>query len=176
MVVADFDPIRVLADGLREEGLTLDEGELRTLGLDGALARMAQLASEAGLLPSGLGASYLRQGLAVHEAARNATRAYVPPPYSGRLTLLRAGTVDSSAPQLARRSATLGWSDLVTGLVRAIEVPGKHDQLVSAPFVESVATAIRERLAETPEDAEENDPAEGARELRKDWAVLKGRE
>jgi thioesterase domain-containing protein len=152
-----FDPIALLSSAARQEGFPVDEKQLRTLGIDGAVAQVAQAATTAGLLPLGLGERYVRRILAVHEASINATNRYVPSTYSRRLTLLRATGRDAGSPDATRRDPTLGWSHLVTGGVRVIDVPGSHDDLLRAPYVENVAAAVRAILAEFSHDAADDE-------------------
>ena len=44
---------------------------------------------------------------------------------------------------------TMGWGDLAAGGVRVVDVPGKHQTMVSKPHVEVLALRIKDRLNET---------------------------
>jgi thioesterase domain-containing protein len=71
-----------------------------------------------------------------------ASRAYTPRPYPGRVTLLRART----QALLRWESSTLGWSELAAGGVEVLEVPGDHGTILTEPHVQTLARQIRGAL------------------------------
>lgn len=71
-----------------------------------------------------------------------AERSYDPRPYSGRVTLLEAGS-----PLLGRSSgASSGWKELCNGALEIRNVPGDHNTILTLPHVDSLAREIAVRL------------------------------
>jgi len=80
----------------------------------------------------------------------------LPKPYPGRILLFRATDPDPLAgpAEQARPPATdptLGWSEISSYPVEAVEVPGYHAALLFEPFVGAVAGRLRTRIAEEEE-------------------------
>ena len=74
--------------------------------------------------------------------------------YPGRITLLRAGSVDPAAlqeltPQRRRifEDPTLGWGAVAAGGVEIHTVPGNHQTIIEAPNVETLAEVLGECIA-----------------------------
>jgi thioesterase domain-containing protein len=74
-----------------------------------------------------------------------AERAYVPPPYSGRITLIEARS------QLLGRAAgaRFGWKDLCNGALEIRTVPGDHNSILTPPHVDSLAREIAACLGDS---------------------------
>jgi thioesterase domain-containing protein len=74
--------------------------------------------------------------------------------YPGRITLLRASSVDQEAlresPPHRRRifeDPTLGWGTIAAGGVEVHTVPGNHQTIVEAPQVEVLAEILEACIA-----------------------------
>ncbi|RPH54525.1 non-ribosomal peptide synthetase, partial [bacterium] len=90
-------------------------------------------------------ASTAERYLAVYRANREASRAYVPGPYEGRLLLLTAE--DGNGRDAA--DPTLGWEAFAAGGVEVHRLPGGHYTLLGAAYAGAVVDLLRERLAQT---------------------------
>ena len=105
-----------------------------------------------------------------------AVERYRVSPYPGRITLLRAASVDPAAlrelPAERRRifaNPTLGWDAVAAGGVEVHSVPGDHQSIVEAPHVKILAEVLGACLARAVDGATEFGDAEvlsggGARE------------
>ena len=119
--------------------------ELRSLPEQEKLAHVVRLGQTAGLLPADFGLARIEPLFATFAANLQASRAYVPEPYTGRLTLWV-----SEATAASRAAALDAWSRLVpAGLDRTI-LPGDHYSLLRRPEVERLARELTARLAGTP--------------------------
>ena len=67
---------------------------------------------------------------------------YLPTPQPGRLVLLRA----RRQPLLQSRPWDFGWSQVVTGQVEVIEVPGNHENIVQPPHGREIARHLQRTL------------------------------
>ena len=76
-----------------------------------------------------------------------AFREYVPQPYAGRVTLLRART----RPLLHSHEWDLGWKRWVTGVVDIRKLPGNHENILEEPFVQTLANQLQAALDEVRE-------------------------
>jgi thioesterase domain-containing protein/acyl carrier protein len=79
------------------------------------------------------------------EALQLAIAVYDPPPYSGRVLLVRAERPQGEVGVDASR----GWRETASNLV-VRDVPGSHAGLFTAPYVEALATVLREELERLP--------------------------
>ena len=98
---------------------------------------------KAEVLPPGLGAEQLRAMLRVFESNLRAHACYVPGPYDGRITLLRAS---ASSPDEAHDS-DYGWGALTTGGVDIHLLEGDHQELMREPHVEDLARRLERLLS-----------------------------
>jgi thioesterase domain-containing protein len=78
------------------------------------------------------------------EAHYRALRDYVPLPYPGRVTLIRA----RARPLFSRQSHDLGWGQLALEGVEVRVIPGAHDSILKEPFVRVLADQLRVSLQE----------------------------
>ncbi|MDC3954536.1 type I polyketide synthase [Polyangium jinanense] len=100
------------------------------------------------MLPSTVGES--ERQLRIFRAHLSSVAAYVPSPYDGPVTLLRA---QESARSQARTGVSpddpsLGWQTVCTQTVRVLDVPGDHYTMFLAPCVTETARALRQVLDE----------------------------
>ncbi|MGP0173587.1 amino acid adenylation domain-containing protein [Pseudomonas sp. NCHU5208] len=118
---------------------------LQSLAEDNAVEPMLALCSEHGLLPeelpAGIDLALLRSHLAVAWGIRKAVGAYVTPPSTLSLKLF-------SAADQPRQDPTLGWTQVVAEQVQAVALPGTHNSLVKAPYVQALGEAIDQVLQE----------------------------
>ncbi|GCF10051.1 non-ribosomal peptide synthetase [Dictyobacter arantiisoli] len=101
------------------------------------------------VFPRDIGIQHIKQRLNVFKANTRAIEGYVPQVYPGDITLLRA----EEGAQLFSADPTLGWSALVQGQVRIIDVPGDHYTMFASPQVQVLA----DRLGITLDAAIEHD-------------------
>lgn len=97
--------------------------------------------------PSGLaqaGLAELRALWRVFSSNLRASWAYVPGPYAGALSLLRA----SDAPANEVSEHELGWGALAAGGVTVSVLPGDHFSVIAPPGVENLAARLQELLDE----------------------------
>lgn len=74
----------------------------------------------------------------VREAGAGANRIYVPKPYPGTLTLLRA----TEQPYGIYPDRNNGWSGLALGGIEVHDVPGHHGSIMREPRVEVLANTL----------------------------------
>jgi thioesterase domain-containing protein len=76
----------------------------------------------------------------VFKANLRAARAWQPRPFPGRITLFRAADSRRLGPD-----GTGGWGAFAKAL-DVVTVPGDHRRMVTPPYVEALARALREAL------------------------------
>jgi len=109
------------------------------------LAHVVHLGHTAGLLPADFGLAQIEPLFATFAANLQASRAYAPEPYTGRLTLWV-----SEATAASYAAALDAWSRLVpAGLDRTI-LPGDHYSLLRRPEVERLARELTAQLVRIP--------------------------
>ncbi len=110
---------------------------LRSLPEPEKLAHVVRLGHTAGLLPADFGLARIEPLFATFAANLQASRAYAPEPYTGRLTLWV-----SEATAASHAAALDAWSRLVpAGLDRTL-LPGDHYSLLRRPEVERLAREL----------------------------------
>jgi thioesterase domain-containing protein len=119
---------------------------LRNLDPDEQLAYVLHLARKENLVGSEVGPEQARLILDTFITNDRAAGRYVPKPYTGRVTLLRATEPRQYGNNYHNWDAdpTLGWSDLAAGGVEVLPVPGSHDNIIIRPYVEAVARQLRD--------------------------------
>jgi amino acid adenylation domain-containing protein len=121
--------------------------ELRSLPEQEKLAHVVRLGHTAGLLPADFGLAQIEPLFATFAANLQASRAYAPEPYTGRLTLWV-----SEATAAFYAAALDAWSRLVpAGLDRTI-LPGDHYSLLRRPEVERLARELTAQLVRNNDD------------------------
>jgi thioesterase domain-containing protein len=121
--------------------------ELRSLPEQEKLAHVVRLGHTAGLLPADFGLAQIEPLFATFAANLQASRAYAPEPYTGRLTLWV-----SEATAASCATALDAWSRLVpAGLGRTI-LPGDHYSLLRRPEVERLARELAAQLGRNIDD------------------------
>ncbi|MBW8873685.1 MAG: hypothetical protein JF614_01860 [Acidobacteria bacterium] len=157
---AEVDTAAVIAGMLqhqaRGEGRTLelDAEALRGLPLDGQLARGLEILGGLEALGPGFDIPLLRDLALGWSSRATAVERYRVSTYPGRITLLRASSVDPVALQEAtpqRRQIfedpTLGWGTVAAGGVEVHTVPGNHQTIIAAPHVETLAEILATCIA-----------------------------
>ncbi len=128
--------------------------ELRSLPEQEKLAHVVRLGHTAGLLPADFGLAQIEPLFATFAANLQASRAYAPEPYTGRLTLWV-----SEATTASYAAALDAWSRLVpAGLDRTI-LPGDHYSLLRRPEVERLARELTAQLVRNNDDGSTSPPA-----------------
>jgi amino acid adenylation domain-containing protein len=123
--------------------------ELRSLPEPEKLAHVVRLGHTAGLLPADLGLAQIEPLFATFAANLQASRAYAPEPYTGRLTLWV-----SEATAASHAAALDAWTRLASaGLDRTL-LPGDHYSLLRRPAVERLAGELTARLVRNDDDGD----------------------
>ncbi len=152
---AEVDTAAVIAEILRHraraEGraLEIDAEALRGFPLDGQIARALEILGGGEALGPGFDIPLLRD-LALGWSSRGtAVDRYRVSTYPGRITLLRASSVDAAAlreltPQRRQilEDPTLGWGTVAADGVEVHAVPGSHQTIIEAPNVEILAEIL----------------------------------
>jgi thioesterase domain-containing protein/acyl carrier protein len=144
-------PVERLPPAAEEElvaGFALDLARL--LGREAAISpeelrrlpAQEKLTYAAGLLPEGFGLAQIEPLFETFAANLQASRSYVPGPYSGSVSLwFSEQTVSVVSPELLD-----GWSRLVRGGIEVSTLPGDHYGLLRRPQVGLLAQELTVRL------------------------------
>ncbi len=128
-------------------GLDIVEGELAALGPAAALDRVADLAHQAGLLPTHLGVDHLARRVSVFATNLRAYKRYEPGTIAGRVTLIRAqDTVAGDGVDPAD-----GWRDHLSQLDVKV-APGSHYSMIEVPNVDELARLLDAAIADVSRD------------------------
>ncbi|HVR95699.1 MAG TPA: non-ribosomal peptide synthase/polyketide synthase [Thermoanaerobaculia bacterium] len=146
----EVDDAFTLAYFAREGGLDVTADELRQLGPEERLARVAELAVEVNLLPRDTVLQSIRRMLGVYNANVQAAQEYMPRlAYPGRLTFLSASEpLDDETAALSAQDPSRGWSRHVAGPLDVHFVPGSHLTLIREPQVRGLAAALLRTLVD----------------------------
>jgi amino acid adenylation domain-containing protein len=128
--------------GLRGKDLGVTAADLRPLDGEAQLRFFVERLQRAGVVHSGDSLEQLRRLLRVYKTNVQAYRAYVPRPYAGPITLIRAEKA-AFAPDLG---PDLGWEKLTAHPIDRQHVPGDHITLLAEPHVRTLADRLRDRL------------------------------
>ncbi|HEY4572464.1 MAG TPA: hypothetical protein VIJ26_00810, partial [Thermoanaerobaculia bacterium] len=128
--------------GLRGKDLRVTAADLQALDAEARLRLFVVRLQEAGIVHSGDSLAQLRRLLRVYATNVRAFRRYVPRPYDGRITLIRAEGADFD-PALG---PDLGWERLSPHSIDRLHVPGDHITLLAEPHVRALAEGLRARL------------------------------
>jgi thioesterase domain-containing protein len=128
--------------GLRGKDLAVSASDLRPLDREAQLRFFVERLQRAGIVHSGDSLEQLRRLLRVYKTNIQAYRSYVPHPYEGPITLIRAEEA-AFPPDLG---AELGWDKLTPHSVDLLHVPGDHITLLAEPHVRTLAGQLRARL------------------------------
>jgi amino acid adenylation domain-containing protein len=115
----------------------ISPGELRFLPEQEKLAHVVRLGHTAGLLPADFGLAQIEPLFATFAANLQASRAYAPEPYTGRLILWV-----SEATAASYAAALDAWSRLAPAGLDRIILPGDHYSLLRRPEVERLAREL----------------------------------
>ena len=121
--------------------------ELRSLPEPEKLAHVVRLGHAAGLLPADFGLAQIEPLFATFAANLQASRAYAPAPYTGRLTLWV-----SEATAASCAAALDAWSRLAPAGIRRSILPGDHYSLLRRPEVERLARELDAQLIRNNDD------------------------
>ena len=127
---------------LRGQDLAVTAADLQPLAPEGQLRFFVERLQQAGVLHGGDSLEQLRRLLRVYRTNVLAYRRYVPRPYAGAITLIRAeeAQFDSSL------GPDLGWEKLSPHPIDRQIVPGDHLSLLAEPHVRALAERLRTRL------------------------------
>ncbi|HEY0512807.1 MAG TPA: thioesterase domain-containing protein, partial [Thermoanaerobaculia bacterium] len=127
---------------LRGQDLAVTAADLQPLDPEAQLRFFVDRLKDAGVFHGGDSLEQLRRLLRVYRANVRAYRLYVPQPYPGRITLIRAEGA-AFEPSLG---ADLGWEKLSPHPIDRQIVPGDHLSLLAEPHVRALADRLRARL------------------------------
>ncbi|HEY3570221.1 MAG TPA: amino acid adenylation domain-containing protein [Thermoanaerobaculia bacterium] len=134
--------IAAYVKGLRGKDLRVTLADLQPLDPEARLRFFVARLQEAGIVHSGDSLAQLRRLLRVYATNVRAFRRYVPQPYDGRITLIRAEGAHFD-PALG---PDLGWERLSPHPVDRVDVPGDHITLLAEPHVRTLADRLRTLL------------------------------
>ena len=103
----------------------------------------------------GISQEYVRRVTKIHLNSTSAVRDYVPQPYNGRITILRAVEAGPqshyviSHPALGRPEIMSGWSELSSEPLQILDVPGDHMTMMTEPHVRVMAERLNSCLDES---------------------------
>jgi non-ribosomal peptide synthetase component F/thioesterase domain-containing protein len=166
----DLDDSELLLRFLGDVTAGLSADELRRQGgLDEQVAFLVATAERLQVLPADFDLRRARQLFALKRASFRAGFSYEPRPYTGRVTVLRA------EDGLGRHftDPALGWSALA-GEVEVHQVPGTHEDLLSSPYVETLAERLRRCLDREEKSPRSRLPGPRARPRGSSWAAPDG--
>jgi thioesterase domain-containing protein/aryl carrier-like protein len=157
---AEVDTAAVIADMVRHHTRAqgpapdLHAETLRGLPLEVQLALGLEILGSLEALGPGFDIPMLRDLVLGWSARETAVERYRVAAYPGRITLLRASSVDPAAlreltPQRRQvfKDPTLGWDAVAAGGVDVYTVPGSHQTMIEAPHVETLAEVLRACIA-----------------------------
>jgi amino acid adenylation domain-containing protein len=153
------DPAKVAALFARDQaqlaggGAWLPDARLVEQGPEAVLQGLLDAGREAGLLVPEVGLSQLRTLFEVFASNTRALKHYVPRPFAGRVTLLRATEGTGDPTQAGDR----GWAALAEGGLEPREVPGNHYSVLRAPGVQVLAEQLTELLEAARREREEDE-------------------
>ena len=131
---------RQLLLNLLEANSPLPRAALAALSFEEQLASISELLQEAWGLPATFDVAEAKRLLRVYSANLEASRAFEPRPYGGRMALLRAEDAGDNGP------SDLGWGAWVDGHLETFTVRGQHETLLLPENLEVLAEALREVL------------------------------
>nr|QDA77045.1 polyketide synthase/nonribosomal peptide synthetase [Jahnella sp. MSr9139] len=140
------DILQAIAELAIAQGLEANPDELRSLGGAEAQARLSALMEQAGWFPEGRAEGVIRGMSATMQAHVGALHGYVPRPYAGSLTLLRAR--DRVGVGGAVDDPDFDWSPLCAGSFQVHVVPGTHDTMILPPHVSELSRTLERLLLE----------------------------
>jgi thioesterase domain-containing protein/acyl carrier protein len=135
-------PIRDRLERLRREHVKyvtfIVARRVEALGYMRALRRLDETIARGAVVPLELREMYVNRSF--FAASAN----YVLRPYAGRTTLIRTETLGFSFRALGW---AYGWDEVVApDLLDVVSVPGAHDTLLTAPYIQPVAQAFRQHV------------------------------
>ncbi|HEV2851938.1 MAG TPA: condensation domain-containing protein, partial [Thermoanaerobaculia bacterium] len=128
--------------GLRGKDLGVTAADLKPLDSEAQLRFFVERLQRAGITHGGDSLAQLRRLLRVYKTNVRAYRRYVPRPYAGAITLIRAEGAQFD-PALG---PDLGWEKLSPHPIDRQTVPGDHITLLAEPHVRTLADRLRARL------------------------------
>ena len=120
--------------------LDIGRDEIAALSSEEQLVQLVRRAEQAALIPEGIDLDYVRAVLRVWSHHLRLLEAYEPGWYDGVTHLFRA-IDDPDRPD----DPLYGWGDVLSDL-RVADVGGTHYSMLRAPFVESFAKTLGERV------------------------------
>jgi thioesterase domain-containing protein len=124
------------------EDPTAVDDEAIEAGFNDALAIVLKQMGMSEMSPQEIAPLQYERLFQVYKTNMRAWRQYVPKPYSGRLTLLRADARDAEANEML----AAGWSELTVNALDVVPVPGNHYTMVIEPNIRVLADCLSECL------------------------------
>jgi len=141
------NPATLLERMARLFRLSVDEDEFPGLSRDEQASDLAAALAERLMLPPELSES--KQKIRMYRSHFAAMHSYVPAPYAGPVTLLRAEETVERLPLAGfpPDDPTFGWGALCSR-VRVLDIPGNHFSAMFEPAVSELARVLRQALDE----------------------------
>lgn len=125
--------------------------ELCRTGTDEEIKDAFEEARREGFLPLEVAPKDFRHWLRGCRARIQATRAYTPSPFSGRIILFKTNEPDQANEftdeEKKNFDPALGWSELATEGVETYTVAGSHQKVILEPYVSELAALLKRCLA-----------------------------
>jgi amino acid adenylation domain-containing protein len=125
--------------GIAPEQLNLNGNGNRFTDPEAQVEHILREAQRENLLPFEVNPSRVNLLFGAYKKNSDAMQAYIPGPYSGRVTLFKAAERIAKGPQ----SEDAGWGALAAGGVNVHEVPGNHFSMIREPHVQVLAECLR---------------------------------
>jgi thioesterase domain-containing protein/aryl carrier-like protein len=151
-VEAGSDDAMLMA-GMLRHSLPLSLEHMQGLDAEGRLLYIVELAKQHNLVPPDFQLAQARHFMRTLRANAEASAAYVPGKYGGRITLFRAR--ERVVPATSH-GETLGWGSVATGGVELHIVPGNHVTMIEQPNVQVVAELLKTSLNKALTGAEKH--------------------
>jgi thioesterase domain-containing protein len=143
----------MLMAGMLRHSLPLSLEHMQGLDAEGRLLYIVELAKQHNLVPPDFQLAQARHFMRTLRANAEASAAYVPGKYGGRITLFRAR--ERVVPATSH-GETLGWGSVATGGVELHIVPGNHVTMIEQPNVQVVAELLKTSLNKALTGAEKH--------------------
>lgn len=131
----------------RKDRLPIDEEYLRRLDADEQLLYVMDIAKEAHIMPPELNPTQVKRSLRNLKTRIHAARTYLPPIYSGKVTLFRCSNVIPRYQAFLDADPTWGWRNMSSMPVDLHIVTGSHESMVTEPDVQVLAEKLKACIA-----------------------------
>jgi amino acid adenylation domain-containing protein len=143
--IALAQQLQIMAN--RPDCLVIDEEYLRKLGRDEQLLYIMDLAKQAHLMPLELNLMQVKRSIHNLQTRIHAAKNYLPPVYSGKVTLFRCTDVLPRYQPFLESDPTWGWKNISSQPVDIHMIPGAHETMIVEPNVQVLAQKLKACIA-----------------------------